>query len=914
MLAAGLALLPAVAHADDLATARAMISKGELNAAQVVLRKLVSQDPQNAEAHYWLGRVAFDLGDPIAGETQASAAEAHGYDKLLTLRLLGQAMLAQAKFDTVLATMQPDGTDPRRDAIIQVLRGYALMGQQKLDAAETAFAAAAKLAPDAVEPPLAQSRLALLRGDLATAQAKVDQALTLQPNAPEALLAKAQVLRMRNQPDRAIAVLDGILAGKPSLPDMVQARLDRASLEIIQNILGSARSDIEAVLAVTPGNVPALYLQAAMAAQAKDYALADTRLERIAPYLARVPRAYLLVALVKEQLGQLEQADTAAQRYRAQAPNDIAAYDISARILFDKHRPDLVIKTLRPFTETGKADKGTYELLGEAYAATGQPQAALEAYQSARILAPDDVAVQTSLASLRVGIGQPRIAMADLEHTLALAPKAPQVGEALFFAALATGDLSATRAALDRIRAAQGDTATVGHLQGLLQQAALDIDGARQSFSAVIRTYPDYLPAKISLAHLLAVEGHTEDSDKILAAILERQPTSEPALTLLVGDDLQARRPGDAIALLERARAAAPDNLDLVLRLGDIHVRTGEGQKALDLIGQLSGPLRSRGEIMRLRASAELALGRKEAARATLTTLVAQNPTDLPARHLLTSLLLQAGEVETARNLVKDGMAAMPRTYPLLQDYVMIALKAGGVDAALAVADLLQSQDRDYIPARALRGDVYLAANRPDDAVAAFTAALAAAPSPALLTRLIGAQLRLGRVEDMRTALLHWLDAHSRDLGARQQLAQVDIATKRMDEAAENLRMILDERPHDPVALNNLAFVYQQLNDPRSLELARQAYVLAPNPQNADTLGWILTNGGHPDLGALLLHQADVVSQGDPTMRYHFAVALKDVGQRTEAIRLLSSIVTDKRDFPEKAEAGRLLETLRRGS
>jgi predicted Zn-dependent protease len=132
--------------------------------------------------------------------------------------------------------------------------------------------------------------------------------------------------------------------------------------------------------------------------------------------------------MVKEQIGQLEQADTAAQRYLAQAPNDIAAYDITARILFDKHGPDLVIKTLKPFTETGKADKGTYELLGEAYTATGQPQSALEAYQNAQILAPNDVAVQTSLASLRVDIGEPRIAMTDPERTLAMAPKAPQVG------------------------------------------------------------------------------------------------------------------------------------------------------------------------------------------------------------------------------------------------------------------------------------------------------------------------------------------------------------------------------------------------------------------------------------------------------------------------------------------------------
>jgi tetratricopeptide (TPR) repeat protein len=262
-----------------------------------------------------------------------------------------------------------------------------------------------------------------------------------------------------------------------------------------------------------------------------------------------------------------------------------------------------------------------------------------------------------------------------------------------------------------------------------------------QSFNAVVRRYPDYLPAKISLAHLLATERHTEASDKILAGILELQPTPEPALTLLVGGDLQARRPGDAIQVLEHAGAAAPDYLDFAVRLGEIYVRTGDAQKALDLIGKRSGP-GSRSCGCGPARGWRLARRRRRGPRCWR-----RPPTDLPARHLLAGLLLQACEIETARDLAKDGIAAMLRTYPLLQDYVMIALKDDGVEAALAAADLLQSQDRDYVPAPALGGDVYLAANRPDDALAAFAAALAAAPSQALLTRLIGAQLRPGRIE-----------------------------------------------------------------------------------------------------------------------------------------------------------------------
>ena len=72
-------------------------------------------------------------------------------------------------------------------------------------------------------------------------------------------------------------------------------------------------------------------------------------------------------------------------------------------------------------------------------------------------------------------------------------------------------------------------------------------------------------------------------------------------------------------------------------------------------------------------------------------------------------LLVQAGDYEHARNLIKEGLADSPRNYQLYQDYVSVDLKAGGVDAAVATAKQLQQQDRDFAPARALMGDVYMA-------------------------------------------------------------------------------------------------------------------------------------------------------------------------------------------------------------
>ena len=104
------------------------------------------------------------------------------------------------------------------------------------------------------------------------------------------------------------------------------------------------------------------------------------------------------------------------------------------------------------------------------------------------------------------------------------------------------------------------------------------------------------------------------------------------------------------------------------------------------------------------------------------------------------------------------------------------------IDAALTTADRLQSQNRDFPAIKALKGDIYLAANRPTDAVAAYTEANNAAPSSLLVTRLAGALLRSGRSDDASTLLLNWLGrspgrprrdgATRRDQNRRRQLGR----------------------------------------------------------------------------------------------------------------------------------------------
>ncbi|HQT78328.1 MAG TPA: PEP-CTERM system TPR-repeat protein PrsT [Rhodopila sp.] len=912
MMGAWLGAWPIAAHADYLSSAKASLRKGDLRSAQIDLRNAVRNDPQNAEAHYWLGRVALELGDPVAAEREALAARARGYDPHQAVVLLSQSMLAEGKFDDLLTTLKPDGKDPLLDASILVFRGYALIGLKRPEDAKRSFAEAQQMAPNAVEPLLADARLSVARADLADAQAKIDRAIAAQPKSPEALLAKAQLLRLKNDMPGAIAVLDALINDQPSV---IQARLDRASLELAAGKNDAARADIEVVLKATPGNVQAIYLTAVMDAQARNYKSANASLDRIAGYIGRIQRAYYLQAVVKEQLGQYEQAEDAARKYLARAPNDIAAYKVLARIEFAKRRPDQVVDTLAKIAQSGKADAEAYDLLGRAYAATGQNADAVTAFQKAQSLAPNDVGVQTRLASVRMGMGDVDTAMGDLEHTLELAPKLPAVSEELFFAALGTGDMKKAGEALEKIRAAQGDNEIFGNLEGLYKFAQIDFVGAQQIFEGLVKKYPDFTPAKINLARVKMMLGDNAAAEKLLGDILAQQPDASPALGILVSDYVQHNQLPEAIAVLERAHTADPTLVQTTATLGDVYIRAGTPQKALDLALSEKGANASTTGILSVRAAALLALGQKKQARDVYEQIVKQDPHVVGARRQLVALLIDAGEFESARNVLTAGMSANPTDYQLYQDYVMVDLKSTGIDSALATADRLQSEAHDFPAVRALKGDVYLAANRPSDAVAAFQEAFKAAPSNLLVTRLANALLRAGQQQQATNVLLAWLDKHPDDMIATEQASEIEIATGNYDTAVRHLTAVLKQKPHDPAALNNLAWVYQkQGKNNEARGLARQAYVLSPGPQTADTLGWILVSLGDAKGGVALLRQASTTASSDPRILYHYAVALNDAGDKAEAKKQLQAVVAFQSNFTEKTEAQKLLDDLSKGS
>jgi Tfp pilus assembly protein PilF len=94
--------------------------------------------------------------------------------------------------------------------------------------------------------------------------------------------------------------------------------------------------------------------------------------------------------------------------------------------------------------------------------------------------------------------------------------------------------------------------------------------------------------------------------------------------------------------------------------------------------------------------------------------------------------------------------------------------------------------------------------------------------------------------------------------------------------ASEMYQKVLMLQPNNVAALNNLGWLYFEVNDERSEDLLEQAVELAPsNPAVLDSLGWVLYKRGKVDAGIGYLEKAAGLAPDSEEIAEHLAEARK---------------------------------------
>ena len=168
-----------------------------------------------------------------------------------------------------------------------------------------------------------------------------------------------------------------------------------------------------------------------------------------------------------------------------------------------------------------------------------------------------------------------------------------------------------------------------------------------------------------------------------------------------------------------------------------------------------------------------------------------------------------------------------------------------------------------------------------------------------------------GKAKEADARLANWLKDHPSDIPVRGYLASSYMSGAQNKQAIEQYQVVLQNDPKNILALNNLAWLYQQEKDPRALATAEQAYLLKPDSVTImDTLGWILVEQGDIARALKLLKAASEKVPAATGIRYHWAAALAKSGDRAGARRELGDLLTKNKKFPERQEAQELLRQL----
>jgi tetratricopeptide (TPR) repeat protein len=489
----------------------------------------------------------------------------------------------------------------------------------------------------------------------------------------------------------------------------------------------------------------------------------------------------------------------------------------------------------------------------------------------------DALRVRTWLA-----VGQPRAALDAIgRHAVALAEPLRSVELARAHLALRQPDealqilrpLSAQHPALTDARVVMAEALAD---EGQLAQALGELDAAAQ------RDPTSPLPALLR-GGILASRGQYAAAEASLTLALQRMPPAQPApdrvrALVLLTDVRLAQDETQPAAASQATLARLTPNAPVTELLGArVQMARGDVRGAID---QLQGILAQAPGYVIARlylGAAELARGDRQQAQDQLEQVVQAAPDNLEARKLLATVRLDLGQPQAALSALKPALGT-PAADPQL------LVIAGGAQAALGETTA---------------------------AVASYEQAQQIRPTALVATELY--RLRLAtHSPSPEKPLEDWLAREPRDWRVREVLADYFLGLRSWQAATGELEAALQQAPQSVLALNNLAWAYDKLGDARAQSLAERAHQIAPQSAEVDdTLGWILAQRHEAGRAVPLLAQAVKHSPEDSEVEYHYAYALVAAGERDEAQRILTRILSTSRPFDSRAAAQRLLASVK---
>lgn len=897
---------------EYLAQAKEYQQEGEFRAAVISLRNAVQRNPQNAEAHFLLGVLQQDAGNVGNAEKELRLARELGYPRdQLELRL-ARVLLLQGKFKELLVEIRADAVEnPAAKAELMALHGEAYIGERQFDQAGAQFEAAEKMSPGLVDVAVGRIKLAIVNGNHEEAEQRLDSLLTSGQQRKDILLLKAGLAFRDSRLDEAreAYLKASIVSGKQRMDrETIDANIGLIRIALIKGELDEANKYIGAIKEAAPNHVLSQYFEALLAFSNEEYASArDLLLLVLKSHPKHLP-SQLLLGSAYYALGNYGQADSYLSSFVAEVPDHIQARKLLSATRMRLDRPEDALDLLGSAIKSNPEDVQLLSIISQAAIQMGDFAAGKKYIERASEIAPDEQSIRFELARVLVAQGDIDSAITELERDAAQGDIRSKL--LLVQALTSKREFVRAREIASELVNVNGGNAKFKVLLGSIDRMAGNRDSARKYFSEAVEADPSLGLAQVILAQMDMEDGRKDQAEARYKKVIETHADDVAAMLGLAQISESRGKTQEAVAWIEKARASDQSALMPRLLLGSYYLRTGDNQHVISVVQEALRHYPRDIRALRLLAQAQAKSQRNDDAVATYRKIIEIDPESVAAHMGLAEIYYKQKHYAASDESFKTALTLDPDNYQAKLGIALVAFEAGNADMAFELARAIQKDEKSAPLGYALEGELSMRKSRFAEAVNAFEEAFRRNPSQDLAEQLSRAYIQAGNAASAVGVLEKLLERVGSERRLEMQLAEAWQHAGNASKAETIYLAIIDQDPEYVPAINNLAYLYLDLNPKRAREFAEHAHRLAPDdPAILDTLGWVHVRQGDFAGGAEFLRKAASLSD-EPAIHYHFAVALIQTGAKEEARTALARALDSGRRFEELDDARKLLSSL----
>lgn len=889
---------------DTLHKAQQALTLGEFKTAQIHIKNILKDQPENIQARTLLVDIYLHIGDGAAAEIELNRLTDFGAQGANLQIMHIKANLIQGYFKAVTDHVTNITKLPAKDiGRIRALQGQAYINQNKVSEAKNFFLRASKLAPDSLEVRVGLARLHELNNKTVEANAIIDALEKQYPYEVDVLLLVGNKYRSQKLYLMAFETFE---KAREIQPGNIAAWLGSVGALIANNDYEKANQYVITVLKLNPEHELANHLQAIIAYQLKKYATAEQSLQIIEKNNPSNKDILWLAGSLAFQQQRYEEAEDKLEEFVQLNPDHLPARKTLSAVYLKRRQGYKVIQLLSPFENTD--DSNVFALLGSAYTLLGNKEKGSYYLERAASLAPENKHIEQQIKLGKVTTGKElslsftdnnyeNFEGAGLIHTLNLLRQRQ------------------TDSAIELLKAYQEinpANAVIANLLGSAQLQKKDPLKARESFKKAIQLDHQFLLPKINLARLDTQEKNYKQAKQNYLAILEQEPGNVTVLIDLAQLSQLEKNKVEMIRWLKKAAKLNKSAIEPRLLLNQYYYGLKNHEQALLLSEELIELQPENIRLLKLHADNLLAANKLFESTLIFQKITKIKPQSSLAWQWLASTQYLFGNYKKAKPNFQKSLELNPKNTVSRAALIQLALSEKNITEAQKYADLFIKLHPKLPLAHESTADILLAKGDLNGALKQYQAALKLQGSPAIILKVYRMYIIMGQQKKAENILEDWLIKYPNDLRIRMITGLIYQKQKRYKQAQKHYEIIVNLQPENVSAINNLALIYDATNDPRNIEYAEIAYSLAPDtPDINDTLGWILLNNGVKERAIKLLKYAAKESPTDFEILYHYAVALYETGDKKEAMRQLYMIVPLNKQFPGRANAVILLEKLK---